>query len=209
MSSGADEEPMTVYLGMDTGSGKPGVMRLPWMMYLLLAARAVHCTWFVNVTFAGLLGNATVNHVPGWSVTIVRTTPIVEYGACTVGFSCPIGTTDPVPCPHGMLGSETETGPMCVTPCPADHYCPNATAAVPCPEHTFSAEGSWSMESCLCEDGYECTYARDLDVRVPLNVTIGHWTIRPEDQQQLLQAVYDAMLAAPGAVGLTSTSVVL
>ena len=164
----------------------------------------VHCTWFVNVTFTGLSGNETITPVPGWSVTIMHTEPTLEYGACAVGFSCPIGTTEPVPCPHGVLGSETELGPMCVTPCPADHYCPNATAAVPCPEHTFSAEEAWSMEPVR---GRVRVHLRT--VQVPLNVTIGQWTVSPEDQQQLLQAVYDAMLAAPASVNLASTSVAL
>lgn len=162
---------------------------------------------YVNVTFSNMPLGTTLKSIPGWTMTVVKTTQTVEYGTCGVGFACPVGTSDPVPCPLGRVGTVTDLGPVCTTPCPADHYCPNATTILLCPNNTFSAPGGWSQETCLCDEGYECAYDRDFSVRVPLNTSLLGWLIDADTQTRVVQAVFDAVLATPKLAKLVDTSV--
>ena len=178
-------------------------------MCLLCAPCVARGTVYVNATFGDLPLDAVITPVPGWNMTIVKTVQTMETGTCGVGFSCAVGTTDPVPCPLGMLGSETADGPECSTPCPQDHYCPNATSIIPCPNNTYSVLGTWSQEGCLCNEGFECAYDRSFSLQVPLNMSIGTWLTSTDMQEGVLNAVLDAMRAPPEKVTLASSAVAI
>ena len=52
-----------------------------------------------------------------------------------------------------------------------DHYCPNSTVAVGCPENTVAQEGSDKLQKCTCVAGYQCSYQKVLTFRILYNAS--------------------------------------
>ncbi|XP_014845642.1 PREDICTED: uncharacterized protein LOC106919650 isoform X3 [Poecilia mexicana] len=77
-------------------------------------------------------------------------------GRCQVGFYCPLGSSEPVPCPPGTFCNKSGLA-LPVGPCSPGYYCvQGATESRPtdgitgniCPPGTFCAEGSGQPELC-------------------------------------------------------------
>jgi len=110
---------------------------------------------------------------------------------CPVGFFCPMGSMWPIPCPQGtyidmgegatsrdncnqcVLGtySAYEAQVVPCSPCPIDNVCVNPSMMVQCPQYTTSPQGSTSMLKCVCLAGYECSYKKQLVIRISVNTT--------------------------------------
>ncbi|ETO67181.1 hypothetical protein F444_15794 [Phytophthora nicotianae P1976] len=103
-------------------------------------------------------------------------------GPCPIGYYCPEGVLDPIPCPKnssrlqtlGIAESDCDpcpAGKSCndgsnTVPCPAGSYCPYGVSEVPCPAGTFNgAEGKANREDCLpCDAGKLCSRTGILDL---------------------------------------------
>ncbi|XP_055369802.1 uncharacterized protein si:ch211-286b4.4 [Betta splendens] len=120
-------------------------------------------------------------------------------GRCQVGFYCPLGSTEPLPCPPGHFCNISGLA-LPMGPCSAGYYCAGgATEAKPtdgetgsiCPPGTYCAEGSEEPELCPAgtfspeqgatgEAGCQpCTagfYCRGPGLRTPTGpCSQGHW----------------------------------
>ncbi|KAE9138231.1 hypothetical protein PF007_g1495 [Phytophthora fragariae] len=103
-------------------------------------------------------------------------------GPCPIGYYCPEGVLDPIPCPKNSSRLETlgialtdcdpcPAGKSCndgtkTVPCPAGSYCPYGVGEVPCPAGTFNgAEGKANLEDCRpCDAGKLCNRTGIIDL---------------------------------------------
>lgn len=105
-----------------------------------------------------------------------KTIPVSIGELCPIGYYCPEGTEEPVPCPEGTVGTSsggrnsTICGPCpkgfyCLgqtnvgQPCPPGSYCPAVIGvASKCPQGTYNPISRATNESaCLpCKAGYTC-----------------------------------------------------
>ena len=72
--------------------------------------------------------------------------PFGDSGLCPVGHYCPVGTTEPIPCPAGNY-SGSEGNSIC-DHCPAGYYC---------------TEGSSAYDDKPCPTGYYCPFGTEYD----------------------------------------------
>jgi hypothetical protein len=59
-------------------------------------------------------------------------------------------------------------------PCPlcdANYYCRTSITKDSCPTHTTSLAGAYSRVNCRCDPGYQCTYYKQIQAVVTLNVS--------------------------------------
>ncbi|KAF4141759.1 hypothetical protein GN958_ATG09004 [Phytophthora infestans] len=103
-------------------------------------------------------------------------------GPCPIGYYCPEGVLDPIPCPKNSSRLQTlgiaesdcnpcPAGKSCddgtsTVPCPAGSYCPYGVSEVPCQAGTYNgAEGMANQEDCLpCDAGKLCNRTGILDL---------------------------------------------
>lgn len=82
---------------------------------------------------------------------------------CERGYYCIEGRRHP--CPSGMYGEKYgETSPFCTAPCPAGHYCPEASfngTTHRCPASRYGQRTGLHDRGCdgFCEEGYYCPEA--------------------------------------------------
>lgn len=83
---------------------------------------------------AGYYGAATIDTMPSCEV-------------CPIGYYCPAGVSEPVPCEHGdyCISSGASTRPRCF----AGYYCPTINQIVLCPAGTYCPVGSTSPQPCV------------------------------------------------------------
>ena len=96
---------------------------------------------------------------------------------CPAGQYCQTGVTEPTPCPVGQHlewegGEALRYCNLCPEgsyslavglggACPdyqADLFCQTPLTQQACPEHTTSAQGSYTKLNCSCDGGYACSY---------------------------------------------------
>ena len=162
--------------------------RFCFCLYVMSHLSTVLCVG-LNVTIIGADADAKLPVIAGWNITNIKTEIVNTSDVCPIGSFCPIGASDPVPCPPGRLGLALGLGDGCPDLCPADHYCPNSTLILPCPVNTFSLAGASSLEQCRCEVGYGCSYVRDFLLRVNLDATVQAWQDSVGLQSSVLQAL--------------------
>ena len=94
--------------------------------------------------------------------------------------TCPPGTYASLwrsdsctPCVTGTYAVSTRSAPCPI--CPLGAYCPDPSlGSAQCPAHTYTAErGTVTKLSCLCQDGYACTYVRRVLVTLELSAPVG------------------------------------
>ena len=167
---------------------------------------SVHCVE-LNITFIGVDADAKLPVIAGRNLTQIKTEILNTSDVCPVGSFCPIGASDPVPCPPGRLGFALGLGDGCPDLCPADHYCPNSTLILQCPVNTFSVVGASSHEQCRCEVGYGCNYVRDFLLRVNLDASVSGWLSETGLQDGVLQALQNSTILEVEVVLPTSFAV--
>jgi hypothetical protein len=162
------------------------MLRAAACLCLVACANAVYV---VNVTFTGVGVGATLPLPSLWTMNITGDTILVNTGTCPAGFYCPPGTQAPVPCPLGTFWGRTGRDSVCTRSCPINHYCPDASAALPCPEHTTSPLGSSSKLQCACADGFQCTYSKEVQLHVLLQLPLKTWLGSAVVQSQFVKVV--------------------
>ena len=141
-----------------------------------------------NITSTNIISTTTATACAiGYYYNITLTKCMI----CPVGFFCPMGSMWPIPCPQGtyidvgegatsrdncnqcVLGtySAYEAQVVPCSPCPIDNVCVNPSMMVQCPQYTTSPQGSTSMIKCVCLAGYECSYKKQLVIRISVNTT--------------------------------------
>ena len=124
------------------------------------------------------------------------------YAASVASYQCqvcPPGTYTSLwrsgscsPCVQGTytIGVRSEPCPLC----PLGAYCPDPSlGSAQCPAHTYTAErGMVTKLSCLCQDGYACTYVRRVVVTLVLS--------SPVDTLTIVQALALAARVSPDKV---------
>ena len=160
-----------------------------WTLYLFcVGTKAV----VVNVTFTGL-APSWKNPLPAtWNVTIVSQVTTWTYGNCPAGFYCPQYATDPIPCPLGTYYPYPKTTSVCTALCPLNYYCVDAKTYAKCPDNTGSQQGSSSKLDCKCKQGFTCTYTKQVNINVVLQVPPSFWLSDASIRQQFVQAVAQA-----------------
>ena len=176
------------------------------MSQLCFFNSTVHCVG-LNITIIGADPDVRLPAVVGWNITNIKTEILNTSDVCPIGSFCPIGASDPVPCPPGRLGFELGLGDGCPDICPANHYCPNSTLILPCPANTFSVPGASSQEQCWCEVGYGCNYVRDFVFKVNLNATVQAWQDNAGLQFNVLKALRNSTYLDAESVLIASYSV--
>ena len=162
------------------------MLRAAACLCLVACANAVYV---VNVTFTGVGVGATLPLPSLWTMNITGDTILVNTGPCPAGFYCPPGVQAPVPCPLGTLWGKTGLTVVCPRSCPIGFYCPDASAALPCPEHTTSPLGSSSKLQCVCVDGFQCTYSKEVQLHVLLQLPLKTWLGSAVVQSQFVKVV--------------------
>jgi len=154
-----------------------------------------------NVTLSGLGLTLPALVLPsGWSWSWVWEGEVeTDTGVCPAGRYCPVGAGAPVRCPLGTYSPSAGRTGMCQQPCGTNRYCPDPAVEYECPAHTSSARGSTSQLECLCDQGYQCVYRRQVNLNVLLPMTLGAWNGNAALKEALVAAV-----AASGGVGVGS-----
>lgn len=133
---------------------------------------------------------------------------------CPLGSYCPIQTITPIKCRAGThrdtLGATQLSNCLLCQPgtyslvvgrftncplCDTNFYCRTSTMKDVCPLHTTSVAGSYSRVNCLCDEGYQCTYYKQIQAIVTLNATL--WEFN-NDINGVRTAFIAAMAAAAG-----------
>ncbi|GMF37121.1 unnamed protein product [Phytophthora fragariaefolia] len=126
-------------------------------------------------------------------------------GPCPIGYYCPEGVLDPIPCPKNssrlvILGSSLSdcdpcpAGKSCndgakTVPCSAGSYCPYGIGEVPCPAGTFNgAEGKAHLEDCFpCDAGKLCNRTGIIDF-ADYDCPPGYYCVRGSSEPQTCPA---------------------
>ena len=115
--------------------------------------------------------------------------PVNGYGIKT----CPTGSYSPYP------GLKTSTDcPLCY----ANFYCPNPLTLVPCPNNTYSNEGSSDLSDCTCAPGYRCIITKVVHAQVVLQMSASTFASSPTLQQQYINAIATAAGVSPSLVSI-------
>jgi hypothetical protein len=56
--------------------------------------------------------------------------------------------------------------------CDANYYCRVPTLKEACPVHTWSSVGAFSQFQCRCDEGYVCSYTKQIQTTVLLNCSL-------------------------------------
>lgn len=129
------------------------------------------CSGFGNILPDG---NCSARYFCSQNASVAAPTDGITGDKCPVGFYCPLGSAQPIPCPPGTYTDTTlndvcsvcPAGHYCITgsnpaPCPAGYYCTEGTGHVwqPCPVGTYSSVTGLSNETeCRqCPGGYYCS----------------------------------------------------
>ena len=162
---------------------------LVWTLYLFcVGTEAV----VVNVTFTGL-ASSWKNPLPAtWNVTIVSRATTLTTGDCPAGFYCPQYATDPIPCPPGTYYPYPKKSTVCQGQCTINYYCVDGKTIAKCPDNTKSQQGSSSKLDCKCDQGFTCTYTKQVNINVVLQVPPSFWLSDVSIRQQFVQAVAQA-----------------
>ena len=86
--------------------------------------------------------------------------------------------------------------PLCV----AGFYCPNTYTQLPCPNNTWSIEGSSDLSACACAAGYQCIITKIVHAQVVLAMSYLAFTSNPAMQSKYISAV-------AAAAGVTTNQV--
>lgn len=149
------------------------------------------CNKFIVYLDLDNLSESDVNFFKEWNVTfkqVLKETSNTIF--CPVGYYCPAGTNFPIPCSLGTY-CPTDQGLYsdCVKDCPSNFYCPDAKTITACPENTWSPTKSFTKSHCLCNAGYYCTYSKQTQIKLLLNINLQTWLSNSSIQTKLIEAV--------------------
>ena len=138
-------------------------------------------------------GEGSSAHTPCAAGTFGSLAGGISQSSCTEcpsGSYCPTGVSQPVQCGPGTYAEAPGSihqqdcvlcppGPDSMsigrsTNCPACvnmSYCPTSTIIIPCPQHTSSAPGSYSLAGCTCDEGFGCLTKKEIHATVRVNAT--------------------------------------
>jgi hypothetical protein len=183
-----------------------------WSVLVLLWVWASVC--YVSVPVHAVRRNVTVIGVEySWNGTglLPRTwnaSAVVDgavqdvIGECPAGRYCPSGVKRPVVCPAGTYSTAKRLSSPCASKCAKNWYCPDPAQVLPCPNFTTSDRGATSQARCVCLAGYQCTYKKNVNVNIGLNVPYKVWvsTSGAAMRQAVLQAVAESAGVSIGSV---------
>ena len=125
----------------------------------------VSCIQCPNGTFTKQMGSNLAGHCLACPAGCYCPHLFSEPIPCPIGTYTPPQSQECIACPLGTFSAEIGRQNVC-SPCPTDSVCVNASTIVACPDHTVSPEGSKSFLDCKCLVGFECSYRRQVLVRM-------------------------------------------
>lgn len=74
-------------------------------------------------------------------------------------------------CALGSLAYHLDVGRIdpC-NPCPVDYYCPTPQHKYPCPEGSYSTQGSISILNCFCDERYLCLFRKLIELQIVVSL---------------------------------------
>lgn len=151
----------------------------------------------INVTMTGVKLNETFESIPrNWSTTLSSEATEVVAGNCPAGRYCPSGSDLPKMCPLGTYSPVENLTEPCKYVCWSNYYCPDPGVKLPCPAHTTSKHSSVSQLDCKCNAGYTCTYRKQINLNLLLNIPLSVWL--SDSGKKMKEALIKAVAESAG-----------
>jgi hypothetical protein len=151
----------------------------------------------INVTLMGVAIDETFVKLPkNWSTTLQSDSTEVVNGFCPAGRYCPLGSNTPLVCPLGTYSDKVNQSKPCQFVCWSNYYCPDPGVKYPCPSHTKSTHSSVSQLDCKCESGYTCTYKKQINLNLLLNIPLSVWL--SDSGKKMKEALIKAVAESAG-----------